>query len=53
MSVNATYGKCDEKLLNDTLENENGSLQVSKCPNGHWKFKSPLCCGSDMHFIEF
>ena len=35
MSVNAACGKCDEKLFNDTLENESGSLQVSKCPNGH------------------
>ena len=29
MSVNATCGKCDEKLLNDTLEVENGSVQIS------------------------
>ncbi len=48
MSVNATCAKCDEKLLNDTLETENGSVQISKCPNGHGKIKSPLCCGQDM-----
>ena len=40
--------KCDEKLLNDTLEVENGSVQISKCPNGHGKIKSPLCCEQDM-----
>jgi len=48
MSVNATCGKCDEKLLNDKLEVENGSVQISKCPNGIGKIKSPLCCGQDM-----
>ena len=48
ISVNGTYRKCDEKLLNDTLEIENGSVQISKCPNGHGKIKSPLCCGQDM-----
>ncbi len=37
MSVNATCGKCDAKLLNDTLEIENSSVQISKCPNGHGK----------------
>ena len=48
MSVNAICGKCDEKLLNDTLEVNNRIVQVSKCPNGHGKIKSPLCCGQDM-----
>ena len=49
MSVNATCGKCDETLVNDHLELENGSnVQISKCPNGHVKIKSPLCCGQDM-----
>ena len=49
MSVNATCGKCDETLINDTLELDNGSnVQISKCPNGHGKIKSPLCFGQDM-----
>ena len=39
--------KCDEKLLNDTLEVENGSVQISKCPNGHGKIKS-IMLGQDM-----
>ena len=38
MSVNATCGKCDESLINDTLNLDNGSsVQISKCPNGHGK----------------
>ncbi len=48
MSVNATCEKCDEKLLNDMLEVENGSVQISKCPNGHGKIKSPLFWRQDM-----
>tara|TARA_Y100000022_G_scaffold39561_1_gene32555 strand:+ start:104 stop:295 length:192 start_codon:yes stop_codon:yes gene_type:complete len=49
MSVNATCGKCNETLVNDNLELDNGSnVQISKCPNGHGKIKSPLCCGQDM-----
>ena len=48
MSVNATCGKCDGKLLNDKLEVENGSVQISKCADGHGKIKLPLCFGQDM-----
>ena len=49
MSVNATCGKSDENLINDNLDLDNGSsVQISKCPNGHGKIKSPLCCGQDM-----
>ena len=49
MSVNATCGKCNEQLVNDTLKLEDGSkVQISKCPSDHGKIKSPLCCGQDM-----
>jgi hypothetical protein len=49
MSVNATCGHCDAPLENDTLELPDGNeVQISKCPNGHGKIKSPLCCGQDM-----
>jgi hypothetical protein len=24
------------------------SVQISECPNGHGKIKSPMCCGDDM-----
>ena len=49
MSVNATFRKYDETITNDTLVLDNGSnVQISKCPNGHEKIKSPLCCGQVM-----
>ena len=49
MSVNATCGKCDAPLENAMLKiDENTEVQVSECPNGHGKIKSPLCCGQDM-----
>ena len=49
MSVNATCGKCDAPLVDDSLTLDDGSnVQISKCPNNHGKIKSPLCCGQDM-----
>lgn len=49
MSVNATCAKCDAPLENGTLELEGGAkVQISECPNGHGKIKSPMCCGEDM-----
>tara|TARA_B110000116_G_C16294229_1_gene340826 strand:+ start:322 stop:513 length:192 start_codon:yes stop_codon:yes gene_type:complete len=49
MAVNATCAKCDEPLLDGSISLEDGSeVQVSKCPNGHGKIKSPTCCGQDM-----
>ena len=49
MSVNATCGKCDAPLVDDSLELEDGGkVQISKCPNDHGKIKSPMCCGEDM-----
>ena len=49
MSVNASCGKCDKALENDTLTKPDGTaVQVSKCPDGHGKIKSPMCCGQDM-----
>ena len=51
MSVNATCGACNTPLVNDTLGLEDGgSVQVSRCPNGHGKIKSPICCGIDMTY---
>ena len=37
-----------EKLLNDLLEVENSTVQISNCPYGYGKIKSPLCFGQDM-----
>ena len=49
MSVDITCTKCDAKLVNDSITKDTGAtVQVSKCPNGHGKIKSPLCCGQDM-----
>ena len=49
MSVNATCGKCNAALENDNLKKPDGAeVQISKCPNGHGKIKSPMCCGQDM-----
>lgn len=49
MSVNASCGKCDIPLVNGVLELDDGTqVQISECPNGHGKIKSPLCCGADM-----
>tara|TARA_B110000263_G_C15147570_1_gene436274 strand:+ start:426 stop:617 length:192 start_codon:yes stop_codon:yes gene_type:complete len=49
MSVNATCAKCNEPLVNDNINKDDGTtVQVSKCPNDHGKIKSPLCCGQDM-----
>ena len=49
MSVNATCGKCNEPLVDDTIDVDGSEVQVSKCPNGHGKIKSPSCCGKDMN----
>ncbi len=50
MSVNATCGKCNEPLVDDYLNTDDGSkVQISKCPNDHGKIKSPSCCGADMN----
>jgi len=49
MSVNMTCGTCGAELVNDTLTTDDGStVQVSKCPNGDGKIKSPMCCAEDM-----
>ena len=49
MSVNMTCGECDSELVNDTITTDAGvEVQVSKCPEGHGKIKSPMCCGDDM-----
>lgn len=49
MSVNMTCATCDSELVNDTITTDSGvGVQVSKCPEGHGKIKSPMCCGGDM-----
>ena len=54
MSVNATCGKCDAKLSNDTLEIENGLVQISNVQMDMEKLNAfILWTRHDMHFIEF
>jgi DNA-directed RNA polymerase subunit RPC12/RpoP len=49
MSVNITCATCGSPLVDDTITKDDGStVEVSKCPEGHGKIKSPLCCGQDM-----
>ncbi len=50
MSVGTmTCGQCGAELVNDTITTGAGAqVQVSKCPEGHGKVKSPMCCGQDM-----
>lgn len=49
MGVNATCAKCDAPLVDGSLTLEDGTVvQISECPNGHGKIKSPMCCGEDM-----
>jgi len=50
MSVGTmTCGTCGKELVHDTITTPEGeTVHVSKCPDGHGKVKSPLCCGQDM-----
>ena len=49
MSVNTTCGHCNADLVDASLTKDDGtSVEISECPNGHGKIKSPLCCGQDM-----
>jgi len=44
-----TCGKCNKELVHDMLTKPDGSsVHVAKCPDGHGKVKSPMCCGEDM-----
>ena len=49
MSVNMTCGTCGAPLENGSITTGAGvEVQISECPNGHGKIKSPQCCGQDM-----
>ncbi|MBZ0269518.1 hypothetical protein K8I85_15295 [bacterium] len=50
MSVGTiTCGKCGKELVHEELKLDGGrTVVVSKCPEGHGKIKSPMCCGEDM-----
>ena len=47
--INVTCGKCNSELEYKELTKDDGStVNVSECPNGHGRIKSPTCCGHDM-----
>lgn len=50
MSVGTiTCGKCGKELVHDELKLDDGrTVVISRCPEGHGKIKSPMCCGEDM-----
>ena len=49
MSVGTmTCGHCGAELVHDTLDLGERSVDIAKCPNGHGKVNSPMCCGEDM-----
>ena len=49
MSVNMTCGQCGQARVHETLTKDNGgTVDVSKCPDGHGMIKSPMCCAEDM-----
>ena len=48
MGVNASCAKCEQPLVNDYLDVNGTSVQISKCPSCEGKIKSPQCCGEDM-----
>jgi predicted RNA-binding protein with PUA domain len=50
MSIGSiTCGSCGKELVHDTITTDGGAtVLISKCPEGHGKIKSPMCCGQDM-----
>ena len=50
MSVGTmTCGHCGAELVHETLTLDGDrTVDISTCPNGHGKVKSPMCCGEDM-----
>ena len=42
--------QCGEELVHDHITKDDGTkIGVAKCPEGHGKIKSPMCCGHDMN----
>ena len=45
-----TCTKCGCELEHQVITNPEGEeIQVSECPKGCGKIKSPICCGHDMN----
>ena len=49
MAVNTSRAKCDDALVDDSLDLDNGTkVQIAKCPSCAGKIKSPSWCGEEM-----
>lgn len=43
--------QCGNELVHDHITKDDGTkIGVAKCPEGHGKIKSPMCCGQDMSY---
>ena len=42
-----TFDVHGQKFISLKID-DNSEVQISECPNGHGKIKSPMCCGEDM-----
>jgi hypothetical protein len=45
---NPVCGNCKKELKQKTIDAGGKKVQVSECPSGCGKIKSPQCCGQDM-----
>jgi hypothetical protein len=43
-----TCSKCGSELQHRHIKSAENEVQVSACPKGCGKIKSPMCCGHDM-----
>ena len=47
--VGMKCAKCEKDLVHVHISKEDGTkVAIAKCPDGHGKIKSPMCCGNDM-----
>ena len=50
MGIQTLNCSCGSVLVHESIVTEEGeTVQVSQCPSGHGKIKSPTCCGADMN----
>ena len=47
MGIQSLNCSCGATLVHSSIKK--GTVQISECPEGHGKIKSPTCCGSDMN----
>ena len=50
MGIGTLNCSCGVELVHESILTEDGeTVQVSQCPKGCGKIKSPTCCGTDMN----